>query len=369
MLRRFARLAYPLVGFPLLVLVGLELMVRFLMPQVLPRDAPEIYVPDPAIGWRRAPDVRTWVNTGERDVDFCSDARGNRISCNDPPRERCERRVLVIGDSFVEALALPFEQTAWSRIERDTGACVEVAGVGAYGVGQYLQLARERLRAPGARYDVVIHSFYAGNDFGGSADHVPDAQDVWRRPVRLLPPTLDRAGLREWFYPANQFLERVSHAYVALRFAARRFSDPGDAGIYGVPGALRRSGMTPEVLAEAVRAVSLVADEARAAGAHDVLTIVPVRNQVTDPEARALRAAMPTIADDLEMDLVQELFVPRVREIPGLTVVDLLPALRMDPVPENWESRDGHLSARGHEVWFSALRGPVRRALRLEASP
>jgi hypothetical protein len=114
-----------------------------------------------------------------------------------------------------------------------------------------------------------------------------------------------------------------------------------------------------------VRAVALVADESRASGTRDVLTIVPVRNQVTDPQASALRAAMPTIADDLQMDLVQERFVPRLRAIPDLVVVDLLPALRADPAPENWEMRDGHLSARGHQLWFRALRAPVRTALGL----
>ena len=164
-MRRLGRALVWVAYCAVVVAAGLELAVRLLMPQVLPVDAPQIYRPDDAIGWRRNGGVRALANTGDRDVLVCTDARGDRISCVAPHPPGCRQRILVVGDSFVEALAVPFDDTAWARLERDTGACVDVAGVGGYEPSQYLQLLRERLRDGATRYDLVVASMFVGNDF------------------------------------------------------------------------------------------------------------------------------------------------------------------------------------------------------------
>ena len=347
------------------VALGVELLFRLTLPQVLPVDAPEIYHPDDAIGWRRSANVRAMANTGERDVEVCTDSRGDRVSCAAPRPASCPRRILVVGDSMVEALAIPFEQTAWARLERDVGACVDVAGVGAYGPSQYLKVVRERLRDRHDVYDVVVASMYASNDFVSDAERIPSARAIRRRPLRLLPAGLSQQALEDWFYPVNQWLESRSHAYVALRFAIRNMSDPGDVGVYGLPVALVRSRLTPRLLQETARSFALMADEVRHARSTLVITIVPIRNQVTDPTGARVRAAFPKLADEIDMDLVQKEFVPRLAELPGVSTVDLLPVLRETATPVYWGEKDGHLSPKGHAAWFDALRGPVRRALGL----
>src|SRR5262245_8398566 len=118
------------------VAIGLEVLVRVFTPQVLPVAAPEIFLPDDAMGWKHAANVRVMANTGERNVEICTDAQGDRISCLAPQPADCSRRILVVGDSMVEALAIPFEQTAWAALQRVTGACVDVAGVSGYGPSQ-----------------------------------------------------------------------------------------------------------------------------------------------------------------------------------------------------------------------------------------
>jgi hypothetical protein len=114
-----------------------------------------------------------------------------------------------------------------------------------------------RRRASGsphrARFDLVILAFYIGNDMTDDVETIPPARDVQRRPLRLLPAGLSAEAIYDWFYPMNAWLESRSHAYVAVRFAIRRFRDPGDAGLYGVSRALRRSQLTPKFLEETAR--------------------------------------------------------------------------------------------------------------------
>ena len=120
--------------------LGLEAGVRLVIPQALILDPPDLWEPSSEIGWRRRPNSRVWVDTAGREVEICTDARGDRIDCDAREERGCETRILVIGDSFVAALAVPFRETVWSRLERDTGACADVAGVGGYGMSQYVEI-------------------------------------------------------------------------------------------------------------------------------------------------------------------------------------------------------------------------------------
>ncbi|MEX2206562.1 MAG: hypothetical protein WEF50_10085 [Myxococcota bacterium] len=357
----------------LLALVGiltaglLELLVRLVDPQILPQDVPDLWLQDEAIGWKHTPNARVVANTGDRDVEICTDAEGDRVDCDAPPGDACAKRILVLGDSYVEALAVPYPETVWQHIDADTGACSSVSGVSGHRLSQYLASARQRLEAPGAHYDLVILAFYVGNDMTDDAETIPPAQDVQKRPLRLLPAGLSPEALYDWFYPLNAWLESRSHAYVAVRFAIRRFRDPGDAGLYGVSRALRRSQLTPRHLDETTRGVRLVAEAAHRHGARILVIVIPERTQVVDPKGEKILHAMPALAGDLDMDLTSREFVPRLEASPEIDrVVDLLPILRANTDPADWGAHDGHFSPIGHTRVFDAIREPVRDLLRLE---
>jgi lysophospholipase L1-like esterase len=259
---------------------------------------------------------------------------------------------------------VPFAETLWSRIEADTGACSSVAGVSGYRLSQYLASARARLAAPGARYELVLLALYVGNDLTDDAEAIPPAKDVQRRPLRLLPAGLSAEAVYDWFYPMNAWLESCSHAYVAVRFAIRRFRDPGDAGIYGVSRALRRSMLTPQIVDETVRGVRLIGEAARAHGARVLVVVIPERTQVLDPDGAKILRAMPALEGDLDMDLTSRELVPRLAALGEVQrVIDLLPILRANADPANWGVNDGHFSPQGHARVFEALREPVRELL------
>ena len=341
-----------------------EILVRVFDPQVLQQDVPDLWLQDPAISWKHAANVRMVANTGDRDVEICTDAAGDRVACGAASRSDCAKRILAVGDSYVEALAVPFSETVWQRIDADTGACTSVAGVSGYRLSQYLATVRARLAAPGADFDLVILAFYVGNDMTDDVEKLPAAQDVQRRPLRLLPAGLSAEALFDWFYPFNAWLESRSHAYVALRFAIRRFRDPGDVGLYGVSRALRKSQLTPAFLDETARGVRLVAEAAHQYGARVLVVVIPERNQVLEPDGARLLRAIPGLAGDIDMDLTSREFVPRLEAIAAIDrVVDLLPILRAHSDPAFWGERDGHFSPLGHAQWFEAIRAPVRALL------
>jgi hypothetical protein len=365
---RLRRLGFAAVLLALLGVITaalLEVGVRIIDPQILPQDVPDLWVQDPGISWKHTQNAHMVANTGDRDVEICTDSDGDRVDCDAKPGGACAKRILVVGDSYVEALAVPYPETVWQRIDSDTGACSSVSGVSGYRLSQYLTAARERLSAPGAAFDLVILAFYVGNDMTDAAETLPPAQDVQKRPVRLLPAALSAEALFDWFYPMNAWLESRSHAYVAVRFAIRRFRDPGDAGLYGVSRGLRRSQLTPIFLDESARGVRLIAEAAHQHGARMLVLVIPERTQVVDPKGEKIVRAMPALAGDLDMDLTSREFVPRLEAIPEIDrVIDLLPILRANPDPANWGTNDGHFSPLGHARLFDAIREPVRALLK-----
>jgi hypothetical protein len=360
------RVAFALVlagALGLIAALLLEGLVRVFQPQVLQRDVPDLWTPDPAIGWRHQPNKHVVANTGEREVDVCTDAIGDRVACDAPKPTNCAKRVLSIGDSYVEALAIPWNDLVWTKLDRDTGACTDVAGVSAYYPSQYVAVARTRLHDPATHYDLVVVTMYMGNDVVEDPDTIPPPQDVQRRPVRLFPAGLSLQDLWDWAYPFNSWLESHSQAYVGARFAIRRFMDPGDVGIYGVPDPLRPSRFTPALVEGTARAVDEIAREAHRAGARALVVVMPHRSQALDPDGAVLVRGLPKLAGDVDMNLSSTLLVPRLRETQVDSVVDLLPPLRARHDPELWGNKDAHLSPAGHQLWFESMREPVRELL------
>ncbi len=358
----FAAVLLGILG--VLTAVSFEILVRVFAPQVLQHDVPDLWVQDPVISWKHATNAHAVANTGDRDVEICTDALGDRVACGVVARSDCAKRILAVGDSYVEALAVPFAETVWQRIDAETHACTSVTGVSGYHLSQYLVSARARLAEPGAKYDLVILALYVGNDLTNDAEKLPAAQDVQRRPFRLFPAGLSAQALFDWFYPFNAWLESRSHAYLALRFTIRRLRDPGDVGLYGVSRGLRKSLLTPDWLDETARGVRLVAEAAHAHGARVLVVVIPERSQVLDPDGARLLRAMPGLTGDIDMSQTSRELMPRIQAIAEVDrVVDLLPILRANPDPAFWGEGDTHFSPLGHVQWFEAIRAPVQDLL------
>jgi lysophospholipase L1-like esterase len=353
------------------VSIGLELAVRTVIPQSLIRDPPDLWEPDAEIGWRRRPNTRIWVNSAGRDVEFCTDALGDRVDCDGAAERSCERRILAIGDSFVEALAVPFRATVWHRLERSTGACVDVAGVGGYEMGQYLKSGRERLAKAEDPYDLVILNFFSGNDFTRDATRIPSSFVIEVGRATIGPRDLGRdegSALSRSLFSLNRWLGTHSHAYVATLLAIRHVRERITEYSGHGSKALRRSALRRRLLDETARGIRLIADEAERAGSRLLVVIIPHWSQVLDPLGARLVEMFPRFAGDVDMNMVSKRFMPRVRAIPNVVSIDLLPFLRARATRESW-ALDHHLSVQGHELWHEALQEPVGELLKAGAGP
>jgi hypothetical protein len=155
-----------LAGFGIaLALLALEAGVRVL--HLVPG---RFWQPDETLGTRLIPGAQGWWTQEEHEftVPIRINADGRRDLERPVQKGPGTVRVLLLGDSFVEAMHVPIEETFARRLEaaltRVGGPPLEVISMGVSGYGT----ASEYLwyRAHGRAYDadLVLLSFYPGND-------------------------------------------------------------------------------------------------------------------------------------------------------------------------------------------------------------
>jgi hypothetical protein len=120
------------------------------------------WIGEPLSPRRHTPKLVTWNSHGWNDVE------------HQIPKPSGVVRIVVLGDSFVEAIQVPLEDTFFRRLERDLATMlkrpVEVIAIGASGWGQAHELFA--LDKEGLTYspDLVIAEFLAGNDIRDNED-------------------------------------------------------------------------------------------------------------------------------------------------------------------------------------------------------
>jgi lysophospholipase L1-like esterase len=151
-----------------LPLIGLELTLRFFGPTLPGRYSIGIsQVAHPIYGRFQVPSSTGWYRTDE----FVSRVQFNALGLRDweiaPVKPEGERRILVLGDSFVQGAEVNIEDTLTTHLQsriRAAGHRARVinAGVAGFSTDQQLLLLRNLgwALAP----DIVILVFYIGND-------------------------------------------------------------------------------------------------------------------------------------------------------------------------------------------------------------
>ena len=200
-----------------------EALLRRLAP-----DRPSFYVPDPAAIYRLRPGTHAryhypWMPPGE-EVLVSINGRGFRGG--ETPARKSGARVVVYGDSFIEARSTRLEDTFPVRLEaalRDRCAGpVEVVNAGVSGYGPDQVLARLDSDLLALQPDLVILALYAGNDGG---DVVRD--QIWTLDpggrLRRGRPVLDE-GLRSALEERSGW-----RALATVRAASHLWGQPGPA--------------------------------------------------------------------------------------------------------------------------------------------
>ena len=325
--------------------------------------------PDRAVGWKLVPSQRfTWTGIHWYASDFSVDVETNSLGFRDRERSVAKPpdtiRVALLGDSFVEALQVPLEETAGQLLEQslDAGSApgspgprYEVLnfGVSNYGVGQYL-LTWETYARPFA--PDVVFAFVAGlhmartvQRYESGAFRATAGRSLWVRPTfRLEHGELVRepAADFEEFVALQQRLLREEFAGQRIRrressvlaHFARAWWPAGCARDTESAAPAPRRAFSPEqTLVINLAILQELGRQVREAGA--VLVIVDAAPYFNDgaPEPSAALARL----------CAQEGFgcVP---------LGDRLLAANRAGRSTQW-SRDGHLNAFGNELFAEAL--------------
>lgn len=164
----------------ILTLAMLEVGVRVLR-LAPPVESPGWFwqVPNPETGWALQPGAAgRWFNPRyEYDVEVSINQLGLRdVERDSPQKPAGVFRILLLGDSYVEGLRVPLDQTFGKVLEAelnahapaDTRFEVIPAGVSGWGTDQQLLWYRQH----GAAYqpDLVVLAFFPGNDFQNNSE-------------------------------------------------------------------------------------------------------------------------------------------------------------------------------------------------------
>jgi hypothetical protein len=339
----------------------LEIAVRLVLPQQLIEYRPDIFQPADSVGFLFRPDLTTVINTGERDVTLQTDSLGLRIGSAEGTKAPAVR-LLLLGDSFMAALQVEYEQSLAGRLDSllpgisGRAVLVRNAGVPDWGPSQYLVRGRQLLdREP---FDLVVVAVFVDNDVVEvRRDYVAP-----RRPFKIAhfswPTSLRRDDL------VDDYLEQHSQLFILLRTRMRSvLKRAGLSADYVSPEFMRSTADSPRWDVTA----GICADIAAAAASHGIpaiFVLVPASFQVDRATFYEYLEGFKIDSSLVDVDQPDRLLSEQL-QARGLRVLDALPAFRA--AAAGGETLDGtvdrHLSPAGHELLASILVPEIRQVL------
>jgi lysophospholipase L1-like esterase len=322
-----------------------------------------LFTGDPVIGYRLQPGARTRFATSEFDTEIAINNAGVRDDEDLGPKAPNEKRIVILGDSLVLSVQVPFTDTFTEQLERHLNAHrapdeittyrVINAGVQGYGPVEELLFFRRVIRD--LQPDVVLVSVFVGND----------AEEAVTSQAKLSPARAASDLLRESVVTRLRRAVRRSMVLQVLRLrivaATDRFRSttaPPEPPLQSyaadpAPRILRGIALTRD-------AIATIATEARRSGARTGILLMPARFQVDDADYGRLRDIVANAGGELVRDAATERFSAALADL-QLPMLDLLPVLRAaTPGPDLFFQENVHLTLRGHALVGQALARFVR---------
>ena len=359
-----------LVGASALALGFGEIVVRVAAPQQLILIRPDIWRPVDSLGWAHAPGLDATVNTGDRTVRMVTDSGGFRVGAFGRPPGRY--RVLLLGDSFMAAMQVEYEESLAGLIQRclapRAGQTVEVwnTAVSGWDPPQYYLQARRSLSA--APFDLVLVSVFLGNDIVGPDRPLtlPPREPERRRSLRFPRSPAWSELTDALLAPLNDGLETRSHLFVFLKNRFRLILMRLGLTAVEVPEGLRRAEAASPRWEVTGALLARIDSAAAARGAATLFALVPSIEEV-DPavlrdRTRAFRIDSASL--DLEQPDRRMAAELRSRRLPFVSLLEPLRAAQGRGV-SLYGRADPHPSAEGHRVMWNALAPAIATRLGL----
>jgi hypothetical protein len=324
----------------------------------------------PTYGGFHIPNTTAWQWTIEYVTRVDINSHGLREREIDYAKPPGLRRVLVLGDSFVEAIGVPVEEAFPRRLETHLtsrgGPPIQVINAGAVGYSttqEYLLLQHEGLRY---QPDVVVLLFFSGNDV---SDNSPALDFPPVRPIKPYFAVDQNGALRQLPFappdlsarlpgPLQQWLRQESLLFGKLDpdELARVASDSGYINSILAPYADTSSPELEEAWQVTEALLSATRDEAEKAGATFVLVNIPAPWEIDPPFWDRMRwfFGLPETGWDMSRPS-QRLAEIAARR--GIAYLDLSPAIRaaLPTQPRLYYQIDGHWTSAGHDLAARAV--------------
>jgi hypothetical protein len=216
------RFAVP--GLLILASIVVSIAVFEVALRLIGYQQPVWYQPDSRLGWRMRPGLTGWFTQEGRGFVRVN-AEGMRDRDHVAGKPPGVYRIVVLGDSYSEALQVDREQAYWARLPAELAACgfqkgkqIEVLnfGISGYGTAQeYLMLQSTAIRY---QPDLVLLQFTNGNDVRNNSFALEAEKE---RPFFMLGAD-GELRLDEGFAASPGFRARSSFASETLRRTADR---------------------------------------------------------------------------------------------------------------------------------------------------
>jgi len=135
-----------LVGAALLALAVSDLVLRAKRKPDPPTLLPPVH-DDARYGWAYPPHTATTVRTGERDVVYAIDRRGNRSASEDSLPDLSRPTILIAGESYADGIGVPWDESFAGLLEKRLSIQVIDSAVYAWDHGQAYLRAGDELAA------------------------------------------------------------------------------------------------------------------------------------------------------------------------------------------------------------------------------
>lgn len=346
----FTGVAFALAG--ALVLGLAELALRLF------GDAP-LYMAHPVLGGTLRPGIRTRYRRADVDQEVLINAHGFHDEEYPRAKPPGTRRVLLLGDSFMEALQVGIHETFAKVLQRcltKPGEPVQVVNAGRSGRGCLEEYLFLRHAGWSFEPDVVLVAFVM-NDVDDDwarrdlIDRDREGRPLTFRAQGLSPLPLWLKALLHRSWAVYRLMEGLSAGWQALRKggAGAAVGAAGGIGVAPVPGEAFRilrptyDAETEAAWAFSLKSLELMNDECRARKVPLVLMIVPLESSFdarTTPTTEFWKLARAN-AERPHRILAE--FCAR----HGIPLLDLLPGLRACP-KRPLHANEGHWNADGN---------------------
>ena len=348
-----------------------EMWVRSVRPQQLILIRPDIWQPVDTLGWVRRPHVAAQVNTGERLVHVFTDDDGYRVGRDGRTEGRL--RVLLLGDSFMEALQVEHEESLAGLLEEslsqrlDEPVAVRNAAVGGWDPNRYLLQSRRLLQRDSV--DLVLVALFVGNDaVAERIERFPPRQPAepnrFRLPRKLGWTELVSATIA----PMNDILERRSHLFVLAKNRSQTLRMRLGLHPLYMPFTFFHTEAPSDRWSVTAEICRDIADLASRHGASALFVLIPTAFQVDSTLFLQYQRGFGIDPSTFDLEQPNRLLSKHL-SAQGLNVMDVLPAFRTGHANQKrlYGTVDRHLSQEGHELLAQLVTSPALAASRGKA--